>query len=93
MGARDRMPGEVLLDGERPLTIAQLASLLPRAACVFGNDSGPTHLAAHLGCRGVALFGPGPSPAQTGIVRERFTAVVADPLSSLGATQALAALE
>ena len=92
MATLDALPGDVLLDGERPLTIAQLATLLPRAACVFGNDSGPTHLAAHLGCRGVAVFGPGPSPAQTGIVRARFAAVCGDPLSSLTAEQALAAL-
>lgn len=88
----EQLPGEVLLDQGRPLGIGQLATLLPRADCVFGNDSGPTHLAAHLGCRGVALFGPGPAPVRTGIERERFRAVQAEPLASLGAAQALAAL-
>ena len=92
MDALGALPGEVLLDAGRPLTIAQLASLLPGAACVVGNDSGPTHLAAHLGCRGVALFGPGLSPAQTGIVRDRFTALVGSPLSALTPGQVLAAL-
>ncbi|TAK40102.1 MAG: lipopolysaccharide heptosyltransferase family protein [Lysobacteraceae bacterium] len=92
MAALDAMPGEPLLDGGRPLTIPQLACLLPRAACVFGNDSGPTHLAAHLGCRGVAVFGPGPAPWQTGIVRERFAAIVGDPLAALDANRVLAAL-
>ena len=92
MVALDALPGEVLLDDGRPLTIPQLAALLPRTDCVFGNDSGPTHLAAHLGCRGVALFGPGPSPAQTGILRERFAAVVGTPLSSVAPERALAAL-
>jgi ADP-heptose:LPS heptosyltransferase len=92
MAALDGLSGEVLLDDGRPLGIPQLASLLPRAHCVFGNDSGPTHLAAHLGCRGVALFGPGPSPVQTGILRERFAALVGDPLAALSAERALAAL-
>ena len=91
MSALERMPGQVLLDEGQPLSIAQLASLLPRAACVFGNDSGPTHLAAHLGCRGVALFGRGPSPAHTGIVRERFVALAGDPLAALAPEQVLAA--
>jgi ADP-heptose:LPS heptosyltransferase len=92
MDALGALPGEVLLDGDRPLSIGQLASLLPRAAWVVGNDSGPTHLAAHLGCRGVALFGPGPSPAQTGILRDDFSALVADPLASLGPERVLATL-
>lgn len=92
MHALDQMPGEVLLDGQHPLDLGQLANLLPRATCVFGNDSGPTHLAAHLGCHGVALYGPGPSPAQTCIVRDRFAALVGDPLSTLTAEQVLSAL-
>ena len=93
MAVLDTLPGTVLLDAGRPLTIAQLATLLPGAACVIGNDSGPTHLAAHLGCRGVALFGPGLSPAQTGIVRDNFTALVGVPLAALSPEQVLAALD
>jgi ADP-heptose:LPS heptosyltransferase len=92
LDALEAMPGEPLLDDGRPLTIPQLASVLLRADCVFGNDSGPTHLAAHLGCRGVAVFGPGPSPAQVGLVRARFAAIVGDPLASLPAERVLGAL-
>ena len=79
------MPGEVLLDQGRPLGIPHLATVLAGAALVVGNDSGPTHLAAHLGCRGLALFdGRGAPPAQTGIVRPpRFSALVATPLATL----------
>ncbi|HEY0309839.1 MAG TPA: glycosyltransferase family 9 protein, partial [Luteimonas sp.] len=92
MAALEAMPGEPLLDDGRPLSIPQLASVLLRADCVFGNDSGPTHLASHLGCRGVAVFGPGPSPAQVGLVRPRFAAIVGDPLASLPAQRVLDAL-
>jgi hypothetical protein len=68
--------------------------VLRGAALVIGNDSGPTHLAAHLGCRGLALFdGSGPSPAQVGIERlPRFSALVATPLAGLGADEVHAAL-
>lgn len=85
MAALDAMPGEVLLDDGRPLSIPLLATLLRGARLVVGNDSGPTHLAAHLGCRGLALFdGRGNPPAQTGILRPpRFAALSATPLSSL----------
>jgi len=35
-----------------------LASLLKNASFVIGNDTGPTHIAAHVGASGVAIFGP-----------------------------------
>jgi ADP-heptose:LPS heptosyltransferase len=94
MQALAAMPGDVLLDGDRPLTIPQLATVLLGAAVVVGNDSGPTHLAAHLGCRGLARFvGRGPTPAQVGIVRPpRFDALVETPLANLDAPAVHAAL-
>ena len=94
MPALAAMPGDMLLDEGRPLTIPQLATVLRDAAVVVGNDSGPTHLAAHLGCRGLALFdGRGATPAQVGILRPpRFDALVATPLAALDAAAVHAAL-
>jgi ADP-heptose:LPS heptosyltransferase len=40
------------------LDLAQLAALLARGDLYIGNDSGVSHLAAAVGCRTVALFGP-----------------------------------
>jgi ADP-heptose:LPS heptosyltransferase len=40
------------------LPLERLAALIARARAFVGNDSGPTHLAAALGCPTVALFGP-----------------------------------
>ena len=42
----------------RKLSLAQAAALLSRADLYLGNDSGITHLAAAVGVRTVALFGP-----------------------------------
>jgi hypothetical protein len=42
----------------RGLKLAQLSALLSRSFLYVGNDSGPTHLAAALGVRTAALFGP-----------------------------------
>lgn len=88
IGERAAMPGMVLLDGDRPLGVPYLASVLLGARFVVGNDSGPTHLAAHLGCRGLALFGGhGATPEQTGILRPGFGALAATPIASLRAAE------
>ena len=38
--------------------LSEIAALLSLARALVGNDSGPTHLAAAVGCPTVALFGP-----------------------------------
>ncbi len=40
------------------LTLKELGALMSRARCFFGVDSAPMHLAAAVGTRAVALFGP-----------------------------------
>jgi heptosyltransferase-2 len=52
---RKRMPGVVELSG---CTLVELASVLSACRAFVGNDSGITHMAAALGLRTVALFGP-----------------------------------
>ena len=42
----------------RKLRLAQVAALVARGDVYLGNDSGVTHLAAAVGARTVALFGP-----------------------------------
>ena len=56
-------PGDIDALGERfPLlpepTLEVLAGILSSASVFVGNDSGPSHLAAALGCPTLALFGP-----------------------------------
>jgi glycosyl transferase family 9 (putative heptosyltransferase) len=42
----------------RDWPLPEIAALLGLARATVGNDSGPTHLAAAVGCPTVALFGP-----------------------------------
>jgi ADP-heptose:LPS heptosyltransferase len=42
---------------------AEIAALARRAAFAVGNDTGPTHLAAAMGCPTLALFGQDSDPA------------------------------
>ncbi|MBR4876356.1 MAG: hypothetical protein IKU14_01415, partial [Rhodocyclaceae bacterium] len=61
----------------------ELAGVLRRAACVVGNDTGPSHLAAALGRRGLALFGPATSATKTAIARAHFAALEVEDLAQL----------
>jgi len=49
-------------------SLEQLMALLCNATCIVGGDTGPLHLAAALGTRTVALFGP-TDPARNGPFR------------------------
>lgn len=55
-------PGAVIL---HPSSIPQLIAATRRASAVVGVDSGPLHLAAGIGKRGIAIFGP-TDPARNG---------------------------
>jgi ADP-heptose:LPS heptosyltransferase len=46
-------------------TIAQLGAIAARAAVAVGNDTGPMHLAAAVGCPSVVLFSADSDPALT----------------------------
>jgi heptosyltransferase-2 len=69
-GEADEKPVKSLLQliAPRPVTLArglrlvELAGVLERCALFLGNDSGITHLAAAVGARVVALFGPSSFP-------------------------------
>jgi len=62
---------------ERPENLAALRTLLLRAAAAIGGDTGPMHLAAMLGVRSLALFGP-TDPAVWAPREARILAATAD---------------
>ncbi|MDB5641929.1 MAG: glycosyl transferase family 9 [Hyphomicrobiales bacterium] len=82
------LPGRVLR-GDRFLNWFQLAGVMKGAAFVIGNDTGPTHLASHLGARGLALFGSHMPAERTGILREGFEAIEVADLETLSVGRVL----
>ena len=45
-----------ILNNEKALTISELATLIKDSSYVIANDTGPAHMAAHLGAKGLSLF-------------------------------------
>ena len=74
-----------MLDNGKALDISQLAALIKDSSFVVANDTGPAHMTAHLGSKGVALFGSHTSPFKVSIERENFKAIQAPELSKLSA--------
>ena len=72
-----------ILDNGKALDISKLAALIKNSSFVVANDTGPAHMTAHLGSRGIALFGSHTTPFKVSIERENFKAIQVDDLSKL----------
>lgn len=80
-----RLPGTVLMGAHGTvLGWFDLAGILKNATFVVGNDTGPTHLAAHMNVPGIALFGSHMPAERTGIERPTFQAIQVPRLRRLG---------
>lgn len=83
------------LDMTGRTSLLDLGGLAARAALAVGNDTGPMHLAAAVGCRCVTLFGADSDPALTaprGPRDEPVTVLRAPDLSALPVERVAAAL-
>jgi len=72
-----------VLDNGKALDISQLSALIKDSSFVVANDTGPAHMTAHLGSKGIALFGSHTTPFKVSIERENFKAIQAPDLSKL----------
>jgi len=74
-----------ILDKGKALNISQLASLIKESSFIVANDTGPAHISAHLGVKGLALFGKHTTAYKVSIERENFKAIQVDDLEKLSA--------
>ena len=74
-----------LLDNGKALDISQLTSLIKGSSFVIANDTGPAHIAAHTGAKGLTLFGKHTTAYKVSIERENFKAIEVSDLSNLSA--------
>ncbi len=74
-----------ILNNGKALNISQLSSLIKNSSFVVANDTGPAHISAHLGVKGLALFGAHTTAYKVSIERENFKAIQVSDLSKLSA--------
>ena len=72
-----------ILDNGKALDISQLSSLIKDSSFVIANDTGPAHMAAHLGAKGLTLFGSHTTAYKVSIERENFKAIQVNDLAKL----------
>ena len=74
-----------ILDQNKALNISQLSTLIKESSFVVANDTGPAHMSAHLGVKGLTLFGKHTTALKVSIERKNFKAIQVDDLSKLSA--------
>lgn len=73
--------------------LVDLAALGRRAAAAVGNDTGPMHLIAGVGCRSVVLYSDDSDPALCGQRGPAVTILRRQPLAALAVSEVLGALD
>jgi len=72
-----------ITNNHKSLNIMELAGLIKKSSYIIGNDTGPAHIAAHLGKKGVVLFGYHTSAKKVSIETDKFKALTVDDLKKL----------
>ena len=63
----------------------ELAGLIKKSSFIIGNDTGPSHMAAHLRKSGLVLFGYHTTAKKVSIETENFKALSVEDLNDLTA--------
>ncbi len=72
-----------VLNDDKALDISQLSKLIKDSSFVIANDTGPAHMSAHLGAKGLTLFGSHTTAYKVSIERENFKAIQVQDLKKL----------
>jgi len=75
----------LITNENKSLSILELAGLIYKSSYVIANDTGPAHMAAHLGQTGTVIFGPHTTPKKVSIETDKFKAITVDNLQDLTA--------
>ena len=67
----------------KSVSIMELTGIIKRASYIISNDTGPAHIAAHLGKKGIVLFGHHTTAKKVSIETKNFKAIEVNDLNSL----------
>ncbi len=74
---------KIITNGQEPINIKKLISLINGAKFVVTNDTGPAHIASHLKKNGLALFGSHTSAKKVSIENSNFKTLSVENLPDL----------
>ena len=80
-----KLDAQSILENNNALNISQLTSLIKDSSFIVANDTGPAHIAAHVGARGLTLFGKHITAHKVSIERVNFKAIEVTNLNNLSA--------
>jgi ADP-heptose:LPS heptosyltransferase len=75
----------LILKNGYSVNLLELAGLIKKSSYVVANDTGPAHMAAHLGKPGKVIFGYHTTPKKVSIETENFKALIKKDLNLLSA--------
>ena len=78
-----QLNAKIVMNGEKPINIKMLISLVNDAKFIISNDTGPAHIASHLNKKGLALFGSHTSAKKVSIENSNFKALSVKNLADL----------
>ena len=73
----------IILNKEKPLDLMELVGFIKGSSYVISNDTGPAHMAAHLGAQGITLFGTHTTAYKVSIETKNFKAIQVSDLTKL----------
>jgi len=74
-----------ITNNQASVNLTELAGLIKNSSYVIANDTGPAHMAAHLGSKGTVLFGHHTTPKKVSIETKNFRAISVNNLKNLSA--------
>ena len=83
----EKVNATIITNNGKSLNIMELAGLIKRSSFVIANDTGPAHMSAHLGKKGITLFGPHTTSKKVSIETENFKPINVDNLNNLRAEE------